>query len=140
MKVSSNVVGGSDDQNNFPHKLLLANTQVSRLHKAFANNCSTNITLSKTQLHKIGEAERFLDSLLGPLLKTGLHLMKNVIKSLGKSVLVWLELTAPASARDPASHKKFFGSSMTTLIISNEEIWYHENRRKALVKQLKKKQ
>ena len=70
MKVSSNVDGGSDDKNNFPNKLLLANKQVSRLHKVFANNCSTNIKLSKTHLHKIGEAERFLDRLLGPLLKT----------------------------------------------------------------------
>ena len=48
--------------------------------------------------------------------------MKNVFKPLGKSVLVLLELRAAASARDPASHKKIFGSSMTKLIISNEEI------------------
>ena len=48
--------------------------------------------------------------------------MKNVFKPLGKSVLVLLELAAAASVRDPASHKKIFGSSMTTLIISNEEI------------------
>ena len=65
--------------------------------------------------------------------------MKNVFKPLGKSVLVLLELRAAASARDPASHKKIFGSSMTTLIISNEEIWYHENRWKALAKQENKK-
>ena len=122
MKVSSNVAGGSDDKSNFPYKLLLANTQVSRLHKAFANNCSTNIKLSKTKLHKIGEAERFFDRRLRPLLKNGLPLMKNVLKPIGKSVLVLLELTAAASARDPASHKKIFGSSVTTLIIANEEI------------------
>ena len=33
--------------------LLLTNTQVSRLRKAFAKNSSANIKLSKTQLHKI---------------------------------------------------------------------------------------
>ena len=42
-----------DVENNFPHKLLLTNTQVSKLRKAFANNSSANIKLSKTQLHKI---------------------------------------------------------------------------------------
>ena len=48
LKISSNFVGDSSDENNFSHKLLLANTQVSRLRKAFANNFSTNIKLSKT--------------------------------------------------------------------------------------------
>ena len=54
LKISSNVVRDSSvvDENNFPHRLLLTNTQVSRLHKAFANDSSANIKLSKTQLHK----------------------------------------------------------------------------------------
>ena len=55
LKVSSNVVGDSNDENNFSHKLLLSNTQISRIRKAFANNSSANIKLSKTQLHKIGQ-------------------------------------------------------------------------------------
>ena len=38
LKISSDVVGDSNDENNFPHKLLLNNTQVSRLRKAFAND------------------------------------------------------------------------------------------------------
>ena len=60
LKISSNVAGDSDDDNNnFPHKLLLTNTQVSRLRKAFANNSSANIKLSKTQLHKIGQSGVF---------------------------------------------------------------------------------
>ena len=67
-KISSNVVGDSTDENNFPHKLLLTNTQVSRLRKAFANNSSANIKLSKTQLHKIGQEGGFLGRILGPLL------------------------------------------------------------------------
>ena len=46
LKISSNFVGDSSDENNFSHKLLLTNTQVSRLRKAFANKFSTNIKLS----------------------------------------------------------------------------------------------
>ena len=54
LNLSSNIIGDSNDENNFPHKLLLTNAQVLRLRKAFANNSSANIKLSKTQLHKIG--------------------------------------------------------------------------------------
>ena len=79
LKISSNVVGDSNDQNNFPYKLLLTNTQVSRLRKAFANNSSVNTKLSKIQLHKIRQSGGFLDRLLEPLLKIGLPLIGNVL-------------------------------------------------------------
>ena len=46
----------------------------------------------------------------------------NVLKPLAKSVLIPLGLTAAALATDAAIHKKIFGSGMTTLIISNEEM------------------
>ena len=45
LKLSSNVVGESNNANNFPHKLLLANAQVLRIRKAFANGSSANIKL-----------------------------------------------------------------------------------------------
>ena len=77
MKLSSTVAGVSNDGNNFPHKLLLINTQVLRLHKTFANESSANIKLSKTQLHKIGQSGGFFGRILGLLLKTGLTLLKN---------------------------------------------------------------
>ena len=65
----------------------------------------------------------FLGRLLGPLLKTGLPLIKNVIKPLAKSVLIPLGLTAAASAADAGIHKKILGSGNNiTLIISNDEI------------------
>ena len=48
LKIYSNVVGESNDENNFPHKLLLSNTQVSKLGKTFANNSSANVKLSKS--------------------------------------------------------------------------------------------
>ena len=53
MKLPSSVVGDSNNEINFPHKLLLTNTQVSKLHKPFANGSSANKILSKTQLSKI---------------------------------------------------------------------------------------
>ena len=57
LKLSSNVVGESNDENKFLHKFLVTNTQVSKLHKAFANNYSADIKLSKTQLHKTGNGK-----------------------------------------------------------------------------------
>ena len=97
LKLSQNVVVDSNDENNFPHKLLLTNTQVPRLRRAFSNNSSANIKLSKAQLHKIGQSGRLFDELLGPLLKTGLSLVGNVLKPLAKSVLIPLRLTTAAS-------------------------------------------
>ena len=64
----------------------------------------------------------FLGRLLGPLLKTGLSVIKNVIKPLAKSILIPLGLTAAASAADAGIHKKILGSGNTTLIISNNEM------------------
>ena len=42
LNLPSNVVGDSNDKTNFPHKLLLTDTQVSRICKTFANYSSTN--------------------------------------------------------------------------------------------------
>ena len=106
MRLSSNMIGNSDDNTNFLHELLLTNRQVANLRKAFAKNTSTDIKLSKTQLSKMIKSGGFLDRLLGPLLRTGLPLMKRVIKPLAKSVLLPLDLTAAASAADAGIHKK----------------------------------
>ena len=53
LRLSSNMVDDSDDKINFPHELLLTNRQVANLRKAFANNLSTDIKLSKTQIFKV---------------------------------------------------------------------------------------
>ena len=53
LKISSNVFGDSSYENNFRHKLLLANKQVLRLRKALANGSSANVKLSKNQLYEI---------------------------------------------------------------------------------------
>ena len=69
------------------------------------------------------QSQGFLGTLLAPLLKIGLPLIKNVIKPLAKSVLVPLGLAAAASAADAGIHKKILGSgNMTTLIISYNKI------------------
>ena len=123
LRISPNMVGNSNYDTNFSHELLLTNRQVANIRKAFANHSSTNIKLSKTQLSKMIQSGGFLGKLLGPLLKTGLPLIKSVIKPLAKSVLIPLGLTA-ASAADAGIHKKILGSghNNTTLIISNDEL------------------
>ena len=47
LNLSSSVIGGSNNELNFPHKLLLTDTQVLRLCQAFLNNSSASIKLSK---------------------------------------------------------------------------------------------
>ena len=107
--------------NNLPHELLLTTRQKTKIRNAFNNNTSTDIKFSKAQINKIIQSGGFLGKLLGPLLKTGLPSIKNVIKPLAKSVLIPLGLTAAASAADAGIHKKILASGNTTLIFSNEE-------------------
>ena len=114
------MIGSSDDEANFPHKLLLTNRQVANLRRAFSKHTSTVIKLPKTQEEDGGGC---LGRLFGSLLRTGLTLMKNVIQPLAKSVLTPLGLIAAASAADAGIHKKILGSGHnTTLIISNVEM------------------
>ena len=98
LRLSSNMIGHSDDDANFPHKLLLTIRQVANIRQAFANHTLTNIKFSKAQLTKMQKG-RFL-RFLAPLLKSGLPLSKSVIKTLGM-----LGLTAAASATDAAINK-----------------------------------
>ena len=65
------------------------------------------LSKSKTQISKMTQSGGFLGRLLGPLLKTGLQVIKNVIKPLEKSVLIPLRLTTAASAADAGIHKKY---------------------------------
>ena len=53
LRLSSNMVGKSDDETNFPHKLLLTNRQTLSLTKAFNNHTSADIKFSKAQLTKM---------------------------------------------------------------------------------------
>ena len=93
--------------NNLLHELLLITRQKAKLRNAFNNNMSTDLKLYKAQISKTIQSDGFLGRLIGPLLRTGLPLIKNVIKSLAKSVLIPLGLTAAASAADAGIHKKY---------------------------------
>ena len=103
--------------NNLPHELLLTARQTTKLRNSIENNMSTDIKLSKAQISKIIQSGKFLGKILGLLLKTGLPLLKSVIKPLGL-----LHLTAASSAIDAGVQKKIYGSGITTLVISNEEM------------------
>ena len=119
LRISSNMVGNSNDNTNFPHELLLTNRQVANIRKDFAKNTSIYIIkLSKTQLSKMIQSGGFLGILLGklagPLMKVAMPLAKNVLAPLG--------LSATMSAIDGSIKKKMLGSGTTTLIISNDEM------------------
>ena len=100
----SNVLRDSDD---FPHKLLLASTQVSKISRA-------NIKLSKTKLHKIGQSGEFLGH-LGPLLKTGLSLIGKVFRPLARSVLILL-------GSETDQHQKQMELLMKEYL---DQVWHH---------------
>ena len=90
LRISLKMFNGND----LPHELLLTARQKTKIRNAFNNNMSTELKLSKDQINKIVQSGGFLSELLGPLLKTGLPLIKNVIKPLAKSVLIPLGLIA----------------------------------------------
>ena len=120
LRLSSNMIGNSHDETNFPYTLLLTNRKVTTLPKAFDNSTPTNI-FSKAQLSNSMQLGGFLGRLLGPLLRTGLPLIKSVIQPLAKSVLIPVGLRAAESAPNPGIHKKNLGSGHNTnLIISNK--------------------
>ena len=118
LRISLKMFNGND----LPHELLLTTRQKTKLRNAFNNNMSTDLKLSKAQISKIIQSGGFLGRLLGPLLKTGLLLIKNVIKPLANSILIPLGLTAESSAADAGIHKKILGSGTTALMVSNEEM------------------
>ena len=115
---SGNLIGNLNDNTNFPHKLLLTDRHVANIRNTFANNLSTDVKFSKTQLLKMLQSGGFLRNLLsklaGPLMKVAMPLAKNVLAPLG--------LTAAMSSIDGTIKKKMLGSGTTTLIISNDEM------------------
>ena len=61
---SSNLIRNFNNEINFPHKILLNDTQVLKIHKLFANGLSVNIKFSKTQLAKMLQSGGILGELL----------------------------------------------------------------------------
>ena len=68
LNLSSNLIWSSNDETNFPHKLLLTDTQVSKICKAFANGSSANIKVSKIQLSKMLQQGIFVTIISGAFL------------------------------------------------------------------------
>ena len=102
LRISSGVVGNSNDNTNFPYKLLLRDRQVANIRKAFSNNLSRDVKFSKTSLLKMSQSGGFLGNLLsklaGPLMKAAMPLAKNVLAP--------LESTAAMSAIDGSIKKR----------------------------------
>ena len=76
LRLFPNMTVDSNDEANFPHELLLTDRQISSIRKAFSNNSSVDIKFPNTQLSKMIQSGGFLGKLIGPLLKTGLPLIK----------------------------------------------------------------
>ena len=102
--------------NDLPHEWLLTTRQKTKLRKAFNNNMSTDLELSRPQISKIIQSIGCLGSLwrklAGTLMKVTIPLAKNVLAQLG--------ITVAASAIDTGILKKMHCCRTTTLIISNE--------------------
>ena len=102
LRISSGMVGNSNDNTNFPYKLLLRDRQVANIRKAFSNNLSRDVKFSKTSLLKMSQSGGFLGNLLsklaGPLMKAAMPLPKNVLAP--------LESTAAMSAIDGSIKKR----------------------------------
>ena len=73
LKLSSNIIGNSNDETNFPHELLLTDGQVARLRKDSVNNSPTNKKSSKTQIYKMINSGRFLGDFAAGLLALDLE-------------------------------------------------------------------
>ena len=100
---------------------MLTDDEIKDVIKVMRPLENREILLKWTTEKLISQKGGLLSNYLGPLMKVGLKLMKNVLTPVAKSVLIPLGLTA-ASARDSASQKKIYGSGMTTLVNSNEEM------------------
>ena len=124
------------DGNDLSHELLLTLRERTKLRNAFNNNIPTDIKLSKAQISKIIQSGEFLGLLLskiaGPLMKVTVPLgsllskiaglLMKVVVPLAKNILAILGITAAAPAIDAGIQKKVYGSGITTLTISNQEM------------------
>ena len=83
LRMNARIING----NNLPHELFLTQRHITKSRNSIENNFQTDIKLSKAQISKIIQSGGFLGKILDPLLKTGLPLLKSVMKPLGLLVL-----------------------------------------------------
>ena len=115
---SSNVVGDSNDETNFPHKLFLTDTQVLRFPKAFANYSSANAKLLKTKFAKKVQSGGFLGEYGGALRDTVLRAGLEAVKR-GARILADKEQNI---SRIREWMKKFGTSEDSGISVTNNEI------------------
>ena len=80
LNLSSNLTGSPNDKTNFPHKLLLTDTQISKIRKAFANGSLANIKFSKTQLSKMIQSGGILGELVAAIPQAMFLVGKELLK------------------------------------------------------------
>ena len=85
--------------NNLPHELLLTTRPKTKLRKAFENNMSTDIKLSKVQISKTTLLVSLLSKIAGPLMKVAVPLGNNILAPLG--------ITVAASTIDAEFNRKY---------------------------------
>ena len=132
LNLSPNLIGSSNDENNFPYKLLLTSTQVSKIRKAFANGSSANIKVLKIQLSKMIESREFLVG-LPPAIPQAMFLTgKEVLKRELKKGIALAKNKAPKLAEKTTEYyvnkginelnKKFTSSKGSGITPTNNEI------------------
>ena len=80
------MIGNSNDGTNFPHKLLLTDTHVSKICKGFANGSSAYIKFSKTQLSKMTQSGGILGDLIAAIPQVMLLTGKEVFKKVSTKI------------------------------------------------------
>ena len=128
LDLSSNLIGNSNDESNVPYKLLLTDSQVSKIHKAFANGSSANIKFSKTQLSKMIQSGWILGELIAGIPQLIFLMRKEVLKK----VMSLAKDAAPILAGKTTKYyvhkeinkfnKKFTSSKGSGITLTNNEI------------------
>ena len=98
-------------------EITLRSNKIKDLEKVIESLENRGILLNKTTSQEGG-----FSHFIRPLMTPALPLMKKVLTSLVKSVLVPLGLSAEMSPAYAAIQNKIYGSGTTALIISNEEM------------------
>ena len=70
LSLSSNVVSSSNYETSFTNRLLLTDTQILKICKAFANGLSANIKFSKAQFPNMIQSGGFLQLFVPKLIKS----------------------------------------------------------------------
>ena len=88
LNFSSNLIRNFNDETNFAHKILLIDTEVLKIRKAFENGWSANIKFSKTQLSKMIQSGKVIrhipifENILSIVAKKATDIARNLINNI----------------------------------------------------------